>query len=498
MKEKGQRGKDMVEKVVEGRQGLVSRIGIGRSGLMYPTAYDTAWMGRVPAENDLESPAFPAALEWLRQSQRPDGSWGGELEYFHDRIISTLAAILALKEWGNKEDQRAIEEGMLYIWERADQLWKEYETIGFEVILPTLVEKGRKLGLILPEASFERYKRMREEKLSMIPSHMLQSRATTLAFSLEFLGDDLDLRQTRNLQEINGSVGVSPSATAYLLTQWHDNGPARTYLGEVARTYAGKAPQVFPFDVFETSWTLWNLFVSDGGGEDRVDENVMALLKLWERGKGVGFSSVYSVVDVDVSSIVFKVLRMAGLDPDPTPLYRFQRDGYFICYLFERNPSVSANVHVLEALKGVDEEASKMVTEWLRGARVDDVYWLDKWHASPYYPTSHAVIAFIGVDEGLAREGVQWLLDTQQPDGGWGFYEAITAEETAYALQALAIFDAEVEKLDPMVLAKGREALLALQDSFPPLWIGKCLYTPVEVVRSSILSALRLTERFTG
>jgi halimadienyl-diphosphate synthase len=189
---------------------------------------------------------------------------------------------------------------------------------------------------------------------------------------------------------------------------------------------------------------------------------------------------------------------MAGLDPDPTPLYRFQRDGYFICYLFERNPSVSANVHVLEALKGVDEEASKMVTEWLRGARVDDVYWLDKWHASPYYPTSHAVIAFIGVDEGLAREGVQWLLDTQQPDGGWGFYEAITAEETAYALQALAIFDAEVEKLDPMVLAKGREALLALQDSFPPLWIGKCLYTPVEVVRSSILSALRLTERFTG
>jgi hypothetical protein len=50
---------------------------------------------------------------------------------------------------------------------------------------------------------------------------------------------------------------------------------------------------------------------------------------------------------------------------------------------------------VLEALKGVDEEATEKVRKWLSGSRTDYGYWIDKWHVSPYYPTAHAVIALI-------------------------------------------------------------------------------------------------------
>ncbi|MEJ2556619.1 MAG: hypothetical protein P8186_10395 [Anaerolineae bacterium] len=265
---------------------IVNETGIGRSGLMRPTAYDTAWLARVPAEHDFGVPAFPEAIGWLRQNQHHDGSWGSEVEYVHDRVISTMAAILALAAWS--EDGRAapaIESGLKYIWEKADQLEQEHETIGFEVILPTLLKKGQELGLALPLSAFERYERMRDEKLAKIPRDMRYSRNTTLAFSLEFMGDDFDIEKARFIQERDGSVAVSPSATAYLLTQWPDNGTARRYIADVGTTYGGKAPQVFPFDVFETAWSLWNLLLADLAYHQRFFRHVKNLKTLWDKGK---------------------------------------------------------------------------------------------------------------------------------------------------------------------------------------------------------------------
>jgi halimadienyl-diphosphate synthase len=474
---------------------FVNEIGIGRSGLMRPTAYDTAWLARIPAEHDFRASAFPEALDWLRQNQRPDGSWGAEIEYVHDRVISTLAAILALAErGGNVEDERPIERGLGYLWEKADQLEHEHETIGFEVILPTLLEKCREIGLELPLSAFERYERMQVEKLAMISPDMLYSRNTTLATSLEFMGDDFSAEKARCLQESDGSVGMSPSATAYLLTKWPNNTAARRYIAEVATAYGGKAPQVFPLDVFETAWSFWNLLLAGiESCDQRVTRHLEDLKTLWDKGKGVGHSSRFSVVDADDSAMAFKVLRLAGLDPDPGPLYQFEGEDYFICYSFERNPSTSTNIHVLEALKGVDGQATDKVLRWLRSVQVDGDYWMDKWHASPYYPTAHAVIALMGVDHDLARSAVQWILDTQRPDGCWGQYDRATAEETAYCLQALSLYDRHVEPVDRRVLARGREGLLACRGEMPALWIGKCLYTPVRVVESAIYSTLALT-----
>ena len=473
----------------------VNEIGLGKNGLMRPTAYDTAWLARIPAEHNCSVPAFPRALAWLKQNQLPDGSWGAEIEYVHDRVISTLTAILALAEWDEDgRDKRAIEKGIRYVWQKAGQLDHEHETIGFEVILPTLLKKCQALGLALPTAALERYDKMRDEKMVKIPPDMRYSRNTTLSFSLEFMGDDLDMEEARFIQENNGSVAVSPSATAYLLTKWPDNTAARGYISDVAGAYGGVAPQVFPFDVFETAWSLWNLFLADSESCGRWDTRHVGDLKsLWDKGKGAGFSSDYSIADADVSSMVFRVLRLDGLDPDPSPLYQFELEDYFICYPFERNPSTSANIHALDALKEADEYRTDKVLRWLRGSQVDGCYWLDKWHASPYYPTAHAVIALIGVDHDLARSAVQWILDTKRPDGSWGYYDRPTAEETAYCLQALSMYDRHVEPVDREVLARGREGLLAYKGDMSALWIGKCLYTPVRVVESAIYSALVMT-----
>ncbi len=475
---------------------IVNEIGIGRSGLMKPTAYDTAWLARVPAEHDIGVPAFPEALDWLRQNQHHDGSWGAEVEYVHDRVISTLAAILALAEWSvDGRDVRAMERGLRYIREKADQLEQEHETIGFEVILPTLLKHGQELGLAFPLSAFERYKRMRNEKLAKIPRNMRYTRDTTLAFSLEFMGDDFDVEKVRFIQESNGSVAVSPSATAYFLTKWPDNVAARRYIASVARVYGGKAPQVFPFDIFETNWSLWNLFLADEMVRDRAVTRLARSVKaLWDRRGGVGHSSNHSVPNADDSAVAFSVMRLAGLDPDPSPLYQFEREDHFICYSFERDPSTSANIHVLEALKEVDELRVRKVVNWLRSVQVDGHYWMDKWHASPYYPTAHAVIALISIDHDLAHSAVRWILDTQRSDGCWGYYDRPTAEETAYCLQALSMYDRHMEPVDREVFVRGRQGLLACREEMPALWIGKCLYSPARVVESAICSALAMTK----
>jgi hypothetical protein len=122
------------------------------------------------------------------------------------------------------------------------------------------------------------------------------------------------------------------------------------------------------------------------------------------------------------------------------------------------------------------------------------LYWIDKWHASPYYPTSRAVIGCIGYANALIEGTIQWILETQKLDGAWGYYGS-TAEETAYCLQALMMWKRHGGEVPDDALKRGETWLM--QNADPPyasLWIGKCLYCPELVVRSAILSALALAE----
>ena len=71
-----------------------------------PSAYDTAWVARIPAVNGSDEPQFPETLEWILQNQLKDGSWG-EGFYFlaYDRILATLACIMTLTRWRTGETQ---------------------------------------------------------------------------------------------------------------------------------------------------------------------------------------------------------------------------------------------------------------------------------------------------------------------------------------------------------------------------------------------------------
>lgn len=481
---------------------LLEELNMGRMSI---TAYDTAWMARLA---EIGEPIGDLALNWLREHQLSDGSWGATRPYYsHDRIVSTLAAINALARRAYAQDRILIQraEAALHKAFKNLELDQSGATVGFELIVPTLFSEGKALGALHNQENeiIQHLTPLRAAKLAVLP-HKMISRFVSTAFSAEMAGiDRQQLLDVENLQEIDGSIGCSPSATAYyaLYVRRRDKA-ALCYLNHLSQD--GTAPNAFPIDIFERTVVFWNLAlildVLDDEHLTLCHTHLDDLKAAWIPGKGVGFSRNYASTDGDDTSILFEVLNRFGYSVDVEAILYYEQPFQFRCYDFETSPSVSANIHVLSALRqfGWDKETPTIqkLLVFLEKTRVNNRIWFDKWHTSPYYSTCHAIIACTGygIDD-LIEPSVVWLLETQNADGSWG-YTMPTAEETAYSLQALSIWNRHEGTIPQEVFRKGKIWLTAHADPpYPALWIAKCLYCPELIVRSVILSALVLTEQ---
>jgi halimadienyl-diphosphate synthase len=483
---------------------LIDEIGPGH---MASTAYDTAWTARL---GEIDWSISSQSLSWLAENQLPDGSWGAlQPVYYHDRVLCTLAAMIALTYRGRRgHDKLQIENGRLALERIVSGATQGLQadpngaTVGFEMIAPILAEEAERLGIIKNQGDriLGRLSKQRAKKLSYLKGKMI-NRHVTMAFSAEMSGTDgQHMLDIENLQESDGSVGVSPSATAYFATYIKRGDEASlNYLRNV-RNPDGGMPNVAPFDVFEIAWTLWNLsLIPDLGNKDKLKPHLDFLSNAWQPRVGIGFASGYSVKDSDDTGLVFETLLRYGIEKDIASVLAYEEDDHFRCFDLEVNPSISANIHVLSALaqSGLDKGNSSVekVLGFLHRSKDSHLpFWADKWHSSPYYATAHAIIACAGIDNDLVSESVEWILKTQNRDGSWGTYMP-TAEETAYALQALWIWDQNVASIPNTVFKNGARWLKEhMDDAYPPLWIGKCLYSPNLVIRSAIISALALAQ----
>ena len=153
------------------------------------------------------------------------------------------------------------------------------------------------------------------------------------------------------------------------------------------------------------------------------------------------FCKRYAPKDGDETSFVYDVLTYYGRSVDVEAVLSYEKPYYFRCFDLESNPSISANIHILGALQRAGFEkthpAVKKLLNFLRESRTNHTFWFDKWQASPYYATSHGIIACMGYEDD-SNAAFEWILTSQNPDGSWGYYSP-TAEETAYCLQALVI-----------------------------------------------------------
>lgn len=456
-----------------------------RDGLVTSSAYSTAWAARLRSDQDF---LFPGAAEWLRRNQWPDGSWGGQIESPYDRTVCTLAAVVALAGISGHDD--AVVKGCAYLRQRGEQ-WRgrEAKTLAFDLIVPALADQGRALGLPLPP--FDGLGAVRDGKLRMFPRELVVKQPTTLLYSLEAVLPVFGGEWDRFVSD-DGSVAGSPSATA---AAWMASGdPAsEKYLRSVCAADGG-FPEFHPLDVFSQAWTVHSFHrarLLDGGGKQVLQR----LEDLVRAGKTVGFSTFFPLPDPDSTAMCLSVLLDEGRDvaDQLDLLLEFEGDDCFLTYPYERKASVTPNARVLQALHHRAERYGPQLAkaaDYLIDQREEDAWWRDKWHLSVYYATATAIFGLSQLDDSRATWPVtaRWLLDTRHADGSWGLAGG-NPEETAYAVLALDALAQHVSV--PPGIWRDAEAYLAahLDDTtYPELWIGKGLYTPINVVRSAVLS----------
>ncbi len=140
-----------------------------------------------------------------------------------------------------------------------------------------------------------------------------------------------------NLQEKNGSVGCSPSATAYFAQQVkREDQKAMEYL-YTTRNENGGVPNVAPFDIFEIAWTLWNLSILPKIIKHeimQVQNHINFLSQIWDKNNGAGFSSEYSVNDGDETAVVFDTLLhdMVLPEKDINNFLSYEENDHFRCF----------------------------------------------------------------------------------------------------------------------------------------------------------------------
>lgn len=476
---------------------------------MGPSPYDIGWMARLRAPDG--SPRWPDLIDWLLDYQRSDGSWGGEIAYYHDRIICTLSALIALQQNSSSHHaQNAIKAAERYVWRHLHLLPRDpFELVGFELLLPTLLIEAQAMGLDVPSHTCG-YGEIQTAKLRLIPPDLLYSPRVTTVHSLEFLGHSADRERLHQILENNDSVGCSPAATAYYLLHFPGDERALAYLDDMRRQ-SGHVIYLYPFSTFELAWVLKNLMFSRRPLQEFTTSTVWSDLQAEMGAAGVGLAPEFGITDGDTTSVTAQLLIANGGTFDPMILAQFEdpKTHIFRTYQYERNPSVSTNVHALEALHLLPDypnrrDVQEQIIVTLLEKRSYELYWVDKWNASPYYATAHAVVALLAEEHYLEhayQPAIDWLLHTQNDDGSWGFFQLGTLEETAYALTALLHYSRH-HCVNQDVLHRGAAYLARFYEGpgtlYPELWIGKDLYVPCDVVRSAVLSALILYEDTCG
>ncbi|GAB3659597.1 type B diterpene cyclase [Actinocorallia lasiicapitis] len=425
--------------------------------------------------------------------QRADGSWGGTVDFAHDRCLSTLAAVLALGATGTptSAEAEAIARGLGYLKSALGRIDADGgDTAGFELVFPTLLDQARERGFDLPYEGFAWLYERRDQKLGLLA--LLGGELGHAVYNLEAFDRLPDSVLDGTVRSADGGFGCSPAATAAVAAATSDAGSLAYLDDQLAARGDGAVGTVRPFQVFERAWILADLQRA-GYRSAAMDRIVEDLAADWT-AEGVGMASHGIPRDGDCTALAFTVLRAAGHPASVGALEHFRREKGYVTYPMERDPSVSCNVHVLAALRNdpvADPEAISLALEFLRSSQRVDGSWCDKWHISPYYTTGHAVEAVHGLDEDLCGRAVGWLLRTQAPHGGWGVAGG-SGEETAYALTALLHVEEHLDEQGRAAIDAGAEYLRGWldRDDHPELWVGKSLYAPLDVIQGLILATL--------
>ncbi|PPS13374.1 hypothetical protein GOBAR_AA07199 [Gossypium barbadense] len=361
-----------LSKIKEHVDNIRSMLGSMGDGEISCSAYDTAWVALIEDVNGNGSPQFPSTLEWISDNQLPDGSWGDKHIFLaHDRLINTLACVVALKTWNLHPDKCqkgtskvlilnvisisdtyiqtghfffSLLKGLSFFKENISKLEDEkaeHMPIGFEVAFPSLLETARSLSIEVPYDSpiFQNIYEQRDLKLTRIPKEIMHNVATTLLHSLEGMLD-LDWEKLLKLQCQDGSFLFSPSSTAYAVMQTK-NENCLNYLTKIVQRFNGGVPNVYPVDLFEHIWAidrLQRLGISRYFNPE-IKQCLDYTYRHWTQ-EGICWARNTRVQDIDDTAMGFRLLRLHGYEVSADVFRHFEKGGEFFCFVGQSNQAV--------------------------------------------------------------------------------------------------------------------------------------------------------------
>lgn len=466
---------------------------------MSVSAYDTAWVAKIPDAKDPSVPMFPQCLKWLQNNQNKDGSWGNRLnpEYYYDKIICTLAVVISLKIWQNNGMplEKYIAKGVRYLNKSMSCLYKnKYRTVGFEILFPNLFREAVDLKLTLSaDDVIDQIQAIAKKKFERLNFDVIFERHTALLHSLEGIPIEvIDWNKVIKLQDSNGSFLVSPSATAFVFLHT-GNKKCLKYLQSIAANKLG-IPTSYPIDIFETAWCLeiiakLNL---EAYFEKEYGKNINILSKHWCNERGISWSSFFDLPDLDTSSVVYYLLKKRNLQVAPEALEHFYKDDRLYCFPGELDSSPTQLLHFLQAYDGNNADLIEAAKQQVIPLLNDE--WTDKWHLSAYYLTSVAIEPLRVTRCFEYTAIIDFILNNQHPDGGWGIHLS-NLEETGWACMTLFIYLSDASAGQTLAveqcLQKGIAFLMkrkatANEHDYIGLWIDKALYSPYNIINTLI------------
>ncbi|HEX5689329.1 MAG TPA: hypothetical protein VFX76_04970 [Roseiflexaceae bacterium] len=477
-------------------------------GLIGPSIYDTAQVLRFAPPSEGVWPA----LEWLEQQQRVDGGWG-DPAVPRARDLPTLAAMLALHQYGKRKVTRAaIKAGLVFLQQQAPH-WKgalsDDIPVGSELLLPRLLEEAHAVGLNIPQEPYGALIALGARRRQMITRMNIPS-ATPVLHSWEGWGTEPVLSQI----DETGGIGHSPSATAAWLRAAGDRPEllgaslaARNYLerasGATGIDIPGVVPTVWPINRFEQSFALYMLLLGgllDHPALRRAVRTQIDELERAMRPNGIAMSDIF-LPDGDDTAAALAVLHSTGRAIDIGAMQGFAHENHFCAYLGELQPSVSVTAHAAHTLALLGHEHTGALDYLVQHQQPDGRWNGDKWNGSWLYTTSQVVVALSGAEHRKALKlALDALLTRQYPNGSWGTHNA-TIEETAYGILGLrALLAGGIgDSAAADALADAERWMLAqyrpFQFSSFTGWLGKEMYRPLRLARMiELVATLPSTE----
>ncbi|KAF5477229.1 hypothetical protein F2P56_003892 [Juglans regia] len=293
------------------------------------SSYDTAWVAMVPSPNSPKAPFFPQCVNWLLDNQLCDGSWGlpnRDPLLVKDALLSTLACILALKQWDVGQDQ--MNNGLYFIESNiaAATDEKQFSPIGFDIIFPAMIEYAKNLDLNIPlkAMNLDALVHKRELELKRCYGSNSEGSKTYLAYVSEGLGKLQNWEMVMKYQRENGSLLNSPSTTAAAFTHLKNSGCLK-YLCSLLEKFGNAVPTVYPLDIYTRLCMVDSLerLGIDKHFRKEINSVLEETYRYWLQGEEEIF------LDAATCALAFRMLRVNGYDVSSDPFSQLSEKDHF-------------------------------------------------------------------------------------------------------------------------------------------------------------------------